>query len=111
MGWRPVDFGLCRPVHFWQAVRGLTRVKNERFEFEYNIARLTATSLVNIQLNPEDRISPNQLWPDWGVKIAAEDESELIDPVEIVQKTHTAIEFLNRLEISIIENKKDARGV
>jgi len=92
MGFRVVDFGLCRLVYFWDALRGLTKAKMERYEFTFNIARMSVTALLNIQMAPDDRITPSQLWPDWGDQ---NEESEKIDPVEIVKITRSAIELLN----------------
>jgi len=66
----------------------------ERYEFKYNIARMSVTALLNIQMAPGDRIAPSQLWPDWGSDQT--EESEIIDPVEIIKTTRSAIDFLNK---------------
>jgi hypothetical protein len=95
MGWRIIDFELCRPALYWEAIRGLIKAKNEKYEFSYNLARMVTTELVNIQLDINDRIKPSQLWPDWTT--GTENTSEPVDPAEMAQITRSAIEFLNAI--------------
>lgn len=92
MAWDCDTFNLCRPVYFWQALTGYSRAKLERYEFNYNIARMSVATLVNVQLSSEDRMTPSQLWPDWNSSVEVE---EITDPSQIEQCTRKAIDFLN----------------
>jgi len=67
----------------------------ERYEFEYNIARMSVTALLNIsgkQLN--EQLTPSQLWPDWNADHTAEDNEA--DPEALLKKSRAAIDFLNK---------------
>ncbi len=95
MGWRPVDFEFCRPAYFFDALTGHYAAKNERFEFAYNIARISVCTLRNVQLTPETQVLPSAMWPDWNSK-EENNGNETIDPQKLNENIRSAIDFLNK---------------
>jgi len=83
-------------VVLWDALKGLVAAKSERFEFEYNIARLSTTTLFNVQLAKEDRVLPSELWPDWGAKLDPDNKTQ-IDPEKLAETTRAQIEYLKNM--------------
>jgi len=67
----------------------------ERYEFSYNLARMSVTALLNIQMATVDRITPSQLWPDWNTDNSV-DDNEKIDPDQLAKIARSAIDFLNK---------------
>ena len=89
-----MEFGLCRVAHLWDALKGHYATLDKEREFKYNVARLSVTSLINVQLERGKKILPSQLWPDWNnaqepkIELAEllETDSEIIDFVERASK-------------------------
>lgn len=78
---------------FWDMLRGHYRAKRERQEFDYNLARLVTTSIVNAWIpEPAKRLKPGDLWPDFDEEI--EDIEDIISDEDWKIAAQNAIAFL-----------------
>jgi len=95
----PTIAGRTRLGHLFAAMQA--HYHNAKIDKMYyaNLLRRHVTELVNIQLKPSDRVTPEQLW-----KFAWDNEKEKIFVSE--EKAQKQLEFLERAMKKAFENGK-----
>lgn len=62
MGLSVPEFYNMRCSYFFEAAAEFFKQQTEQNHWQFNLHRLLATTLVNVQIKQEDRLKPEELW-------------------------------------------------
>lgn len=91
-----------RCAYFFEAAVGYFKNETQRAKWQFNLHRLLATTLVNMQVKEEERVSPAELWESPFDEASAPDVEQY--SVEQQQKMDEAL--INALNNIPNGNKK-----
>lgn len=108
LGYTPDRFGSMLVADFLDVMAGYNECERERVREIASLIRMSTTILLNVQLAPEDKITPHKLWPfAWDEETKTEKEG--ISDEEKLRWQEAQDDFLNN-KSSKIPRGGDAGG-